>query len=507
MMRKVLFFLLVASAARLQAQATLSIQGVIKNADGTAVSNGKYSLEFKLYPSASGGTAVWTETQPEVQVTGGIYSALLGEVNPLTAAFDQPYYLGVAVEGGAELIPRARLTSSPYALSLIGQGNAFPSTGPVGVGTATPAIAGQGIHLMNSTNGSEANLLVESVDNMARLTVKNDGKTGEVQVYNGQFNIVANDTMPMDFSAGNDFRFTHSGNLVASIGGSGLVAYNGLISSGTGQDLVLRRGPTEYMRLDDDVLVVAKGIQVNGQKSISHGNHYYMYSGGTGYGGSQTSGVAVNTGAGIHAATFRALSDRRIKKNFRPSDGAEDLAALMRLRITDYQYVDAVEKGTSFYKGLVAQEVKEIMPAAVATNPGFVPDIFSLSEQTAFQTGRLTIRMAREHQLAAGDMVRFILEDASEKDVTVLDTPDLNSFSVAWTEKAPEKIFVYGKEVDDVQQVDYDQVHNLAISSIQELSRRLDALKAENAGLKSDLKAAVDGFEHRLRTLEANLSR
>jgi hypothetical protein len=66
------------------------------------------------------------ETQDAVQVTGGLYSITLGSVIPLTAPFNTVYYLGVSVSGADELIPRARLTSSPYAMSLLGETNLFP---------------------------------------------------------------------------------------------------------------------------------------------------------------------------------------------------------------------------------------------------------------------------------------------------------------------------------------------------------------------------------------------
>jgi len=125
------------SVAQLAAQASLSVQGSLQNFNGTAVDNGVYDITFKLYTTDAGGTAIWSETQ-SVNLVGGVYSVLLGEVNPLNVPFDQTYYLGLTIPGGPEHTPRARLTSSPYALSLIGQDNVFPSTGNVGIGTTTP---------------------------------------------------------------------------------------------------------------------------------------------------------------------------------------------------------------------------------------------------------------------------------------------------------------------------------------------------------------------------------
>jgi hypothetical protein len=113
-----------------QLDPTLSIQGILTKSNGVAVSDGNYNLVFKLYTAPTGGMAIWNETQAAVEVSNGIYSAVLGVVNPLNVPFDQLYYLGVTV-GSTELSPRILLTSAPYALSLIGQTNKFPSSGKV----------------------------------------------------------------------------------------------------------------------------------------------------------------------------------------------------------------------------------------------------------------------------------------------------------------------------------------------------------------------------------------
>lgn len=99
---------------------TLRIQGTLKTNNGQPANDGAYALTFKIYTSEAGGTAIWTETQPAVQITGGVYSAVLGSVSPLTPAFDVPYWLGVTIGSGTELQPRTALTAAPYALALLG---------------------------------------------------------------------------------------------------------------------------------------------------------------------------------------------------------------------------------------------------------------------------------------------------------------------------------------------------------------------------------------------------
>jgi len=65
----------------------------------------------------------------------------LGQVTTLSSIpFSEPYYLGISVEGGAELSPRVALNSVPYSLNSgkVSGENLFPSSGKVGIGTNTP---------------------------------------------------------------------------------------------------------------------------------------------------------------------------------------------------------------------------------------------------------------------------------------------------------------------------------------------------------------------------------
>ncbi|MBK8698532.1 MAG: hypothetical protein IPN29_02910 [Saprospiraceae bacterium] len=112
----------------LLSQADLSFQGILKKSNGTAVEDGEYMMTFSLHTTESGqGSAAWTSAPLNVTVTSGIYSVIL---NP-TVPFNTIYYMGVKVGSAPELVPRFKLTSAPYALSLIGTTNKFPSSGIV----------------------------------------------------------------------------------------------------------------------------------------------------------------------------------------------------------------------------------------------------------------------------------------------------------------------------------------------------------------------------------------
>ncbi len=94
---------------------TINYQGVLKDNSGVVVPDGDYSITFKLYNTSSGGTEAWTETKT-LPVAGGVFSTMLGSVNPINVQFTEQYYLGITIASGSELTPRLQLTSVPYSM-------------------------------------------------------------------------------------------------------------------------------------------------------------------------------------------------------------------------------------------------------------------------------------------------------------------------------------------------------------------------------------------------------
>jgi hypothetical protein len=124
-------FTLLSTITQIDAQAKLSIQGIIKRSTGSALEDGTYPIKFNIYAKDNTPLGIlWTETIDQVDVNGGVYSEVLGNVNTLNLPFDQDYELAVEING-KEMSPKIELTSAPYALSLRGQSNQFPSTGLV----------------------------------------------------------------------------------------------------------------------------------------------------------------------------------------------------------------------------------------------------------------------------------------------------------------------------------------------------------------------------------------
>lgn len=114
---------------------TLGYQGNLANSGGQPIT-ASLGITFRLYDVASGGSALWTETQAAVPVDGGNLSVELGAITPLPALiWGKQLYLGIQIAGDSEMLPRPKLTAAPYALRAAGtMKNTFVVSGE---GTAT----------------------------------------------------------------------------------------------------------------------------------------------------------------------------------------------------------------------------------------------------------------------------------------------------------------------------------------------------------------------------------
>ncbi len=98
-----------------QVPETLNYQGVLTDASGATVPDGKYTLTFELFSASSGGRAIWMEKQ-EVFIQGGLFSVALGSTSPLDIPFDKPFWLATTVGESSDTGQRMELTAAPYSL-------------------------------------------------------------------------------------------------------------------------------------------------------------------------------------------------------------------------------------------------------------------------------------------------------------------------------------------------------------------------------------------------------
>jgi hypothetical protein len=363
-------------------------------------------------------------------------------------------------------------------------------SGHVGIGTPSPAatlevngnaqIDGTATAVSFSGNGAGlTNLSAANVSGVALLAGVNDF-TGTSNIFNGNVGILT--TTPaatLDVSGTGNFRTSLGVGGVAS-NGTFEVGFNGGDFSYTSQNA---------------------GFAANGNLGpFNAGNHQQC--------AIYANGVIVTT------ETFLAISDERVKNIIGRSDAARDLDTLLGIEITDFRYKDVIEHGNAPFKKVIAQQVEKVFPQAVTKHTGDLPDIY---KRAAIKDG--WVQLATD--LKVGERVKLICE--KEQGIyPVLEVRD-GAFRTDF-KLSNDKVFVYGREVNDFRTVDYDAIAMLNVSATQELARKVDEQKGELTELHSeleklrtekeslantvaDLKARDQEREDRLARIESSLEK
>lgn len=188
---------LLISSATAAVPVLIGHSGRLLDSDDAPIS-GTIDITYAIFETPTGGTALWTETHPNVEVTNGLFSATLGSIVPLTTdivagsggggggAIALERYLEVRIGGDPPISPRTRLAAAPFAVAA-GRVDGDIKTGPgiVIVGdTMSNAYAtfGEkvqaGLHAAGSALASGAALITsecESGSGNARLAINTKG--------------------------------------------------------------------------------------------------------------------------------------------------------------------------------------------------------------------------------------------------------------------------------------------------------------------------------------------
>ena len=100
---------------------TFNYQGRLTDLTGNPVSDGNYTVTFRLYLNATDliTNTLWSGVYP-VATKNGYFNTILGSGTytiPTSLDFSQQYYLGIQVGSDSEMTPRQPLNSVPYALN------------------------------------------------------------------------------------------------------------------------------------------------------------------------------------------------------------------------------------------------------------------------------------------------------------------------------------------------------------------------------------------------------
>ena len=218
----------------------INFQGKLTNPDSTNVTNGTYSIRFRIYTdptldaanTCSANTCKWEETQASISVTDGIFNVALGSSTVLPGSVDfnsSALYLGMKVGADTEMTPRIQLTASPYAFNS-DKLDGIDSTGFAILGQAaaqTDATSNSTIFINKTSTGNLIQLQASAVD---AFTVTNSGSLALGQNANKTISVV----QTASNAAGKSLTLTAGqGGAGASANAGGDLALQGGIGGGT----------------------------------------------------------------------------------------------------------------------------------------------------------------------------------------------------------------------------------------------------------------------------------
>ncbi|HEY1055197.1 MAG TPA: tail fiber domain-containing protein, partial [Emticicia sp.] len=231
------------------------------------------------------------------------------------------------------------------------------------------------------------------------------------------------------------------------------------------------------------------------------------------YTSSSNAGVSIYSQESVLSNQFIAVSDERIKTIVGISNSATDLATVKALQITDYTMKDKIQHGNKTFKKVIAQQVEKVYPQAVSQITDVVPDIYVLARKVVFDETHktLTCILDKSYNIKTSEKIQLIHPQEGVGKAEVIAVTD-SSFTVKDWPPATDKIFVYGREVNDFRSVDYEAISMLGISAIQQLAKENEDIRATAAEMKTKndeltkkLEQLKADFSARLATIESAL--
>jgi hypothetical protein len=217
---------------------------------------------------------------------------------------------------------------------------------------------------------------------------------------------------------------------------------------------------------------------------------------------SPTISVQNTTGYGIVSGWFQkdliaggavgTFSDLRIKNNVQPVSNA--LETIDRLNMVSHGYIDHVQNRQSCSFGLIAQQVKHIVPDAVLLTTDYIPNIMCTPLTAVVDGDRIMLTFDHPIDLAVNNLLRLILKDRQvEQKVSYVSQDQTVIHVSAWSNPDPtqDQIFVYGKQVDDFHILDKPKMGLLALAGVKELIKQNTEQAEKITTLESQLSTVL----------------
>ncbi|MFT4639429.1 MAG: hypothetical protein ACI8T1_002754 [Verrucomicrobiales bacterium] len=484
----------------------MNYQGLLTDTGGNPLDDGQYTVTFNIYNGPNAGAAlIWGpfafdgNPRSKVNLAGGRFNVVLGTLGDpgLTNAFvgGAPRFLGITVGSNPEILPRQQMLAAPTALHALKADLATTATNATNAGHATTAGSAATVtSVVLKTDEGNQRVGVGTATPGAKLDVIGDVNSNNVL----RLNKTLGSNSPANIQHGLHFEIQGVGAKALGIGvlDNGSCMIQGK-ETGIGYLPLLLNPVAGNVGIGISTPTQAKLVVGSGFSAWTGNTRYFDYSATLFENASNATyaNISILATNDIHTTVFRAYSDARIKTIEGRSDSVADLAILTQLEIADYRYKDVVNKGNSPHKKVIAQQVETVFPQAVTLTTDVVPDIY---QNATIKDGWVNLTT----ELKKGERVRLIGEK-TESIHEVLEVKE-GQFRTDF-EADSDKVFVFGREVDDFRSVDYEAIAMLNVSATQELHRRLETQEAALASKTAEisaLKERLEGFDQKFAKLE-----
>lgn len=189
--------------------------------------------------------------------------------------------------------------------------------------------------------------------------------------------------------------------------------------------------------------------------------------------------LSIRAHGAVVAEFFAAISDARIKNIVDISNSTKDLETINALQITDYTMKDKILYGNKLFKKVIAQEVEKVYPQVVSATVGYIPNVYAVPVKIEKMTKGYLLSFTDKHNLSKAAKKIQLMTERETKQFDIVSVPSEYQVVINAADLKTDKVFVYGEEINDFRNIDYDGLVTLNISATQELSKLVKKQQAE----------------------------
>jgi len=186
------------------------------------------------------------------------------------------------------------------------------------------------------------------------------------------------------------------------------------------------------------------------------------------------------------------------KENIKFADSNEILEKIIKLPLLNYNFIDNKHyEGNTVY-GLIAQNVKKILPEAITITSQYIPNIYTNANSTELYNNKVIITVNYIVEIKIDETLKIIVNDIPFY-VNIFDFTKDTITVTRWNNyRESDDVFVYGTLNNDFHTLNQPYLGVLCMGGIQELTKQINQLKIDNI----ELMKQNNILSHRLDKLE-----